>query len=100
MGAKEFARVLPSGSTSWPIPSSPSTQTKSPSNVFCSAHGFLLWVLDEIASRFTGTGEKCQKATDDVYLPDTCSMLEENQAQISKLSTLFSSIRGTYTKLI
>lgn len=31
--------------------------------------------------------EKDVSVPDDVYLPDTCSILDENQAQISELST-------------
>jgi len=44
--------------------------------------------------------EKNVRVTDDGYLPDPCSILDENQAQISELSTLVSSIHSTYKKLI
>lgn len=40
--------------------------------------------------------EKNVKVTDDVDLPDICSILDENQAQILKLVTLFSSIHSIY----
>lgn len=40
--------------------------------------------------------EKNVKVTDDVDLPDICSILDENQAQILKLVTLVSSIHSIY----
>lgn len=58
------------------------------------SHGYFVELQADLQAQ-----EKNVKVTDDVYLPDTCFILDENQAQILKLLTLFSSSHRIYKRL-
>lgn len=48
------------------------------------------------AGGFASKGDKCPKLAGDLYLPVIRSILDENQAQILYLFTLFTSVHSIY----